>query len=95
MTTLFILNRASARDLRACLPLLGKDDGLLCIEDAVYLLAENLPELPQILANSPCFALREDLVARGISAKIPPRIIQVGYSEFVALTLRYARIINW
>jgi sulfur relay protein TusB/DsrH len=101
MTTLFILNRASETELRNCLPLVRAEDALLCIEDAVYLLAPLAREsglereLVQTLGDCSCFALRDDLVARGISARIPPQVTQIDYPEFVALTLRYARIVNW
>jgi sulfur relay protein TusB/DsrH len=101
MTTLFILNRSSQHELRACLSLLREGDALFCMEDAVYLLcssgqeAGNERELVQTLGKWCCFALRDDLVARGISARIPPRVTQVSYSEFVALTLQYARVVNW
>jgi sulfur relay protein TusB/DsrH len=101
MTTLFVLNRASERDLCNCVALLREHDALLCSEEAVYLLvgaaqdAGSERELVQTLINCPCFALHDDLVARGISARIPAWVTQVGYPEFVALTLQYARVVNW
>jgi sulfur relay protein TusB/DsrH len=96
MTTLFIINRAVRDELRACCALLREGDAMLFIEDGVYLLSAPLEgELVQTLDKYHCFALRDDLVARGISAKIPPQITLAGYPDFVALTLQYARVVNW
>jgi sulfur relay protein TusB/DsrH len=88
MTTLFILNRADAQELRALAPLLRRGDALLLIEEAVYLRHETPPECT-------CFALREDLLARGIAGEIPAALTLVSYDGFVALCLRYARAVNW
>ncbi|HWK52912.1 MAG TPA: sulfurtransferase complex subunit TusB [Hyphomicrobiales bacterium] len=94
MNTLFVLNRHDTDTLAACQACLHAGDALLLMEEAVYLLLDKR-DVVQSIDNFPAFALSGDLVARGISAKIPPRVECVDYAGFVALTLRFDRIITW
>ena len=41
------------------------------------------------------FALREDLLARGLLGKISERITLVGFGRFVELTVDYDKVISW
>jgi len=95
-TTLYTINRREPRELGLCQALIREGDALLFVEDAVYALTVAFErELVQSLDKYRCFALRDDLVARGISDKIPPTVTQIGYPEFVALSLHYGRVVSW
>ena len=87
MATLYIVNKADA--LADCLPLLAPDDALLLIEDGVYA-ARNGIDTP-----GPCYALGEDLEARGLVGRIVPGIEVVSYDGFVDLVERHQPVVTW
>jgi len=80
--------------LNSCLRLVCPGDGILFIQDGVY---HGSP--PRLLDCVPqdnaLFALREDLVARGLSDRTSDRITPVGYDGFVELTVNYDKVISW
>lgn len=94
MNTLFVLNRHDAGALATCRACLREGDALLLLEEAVYHLLDKR-DVVQSIEIFPIFALSGDLVARGISARIPSQVECVDYPEFVALTLRFDRVITW
>lgn len=91
------LDAGEAR-LRTCLRTLASGDGLLLIEDGVYL-------APQLHAGTTLrsaipdgvtlYALTPDVVARGLSAKLPVDFSGIDYAGFVQLCLAHPRIVNW
>lgn len=95
MSTLHIVNKANAsQGLSSCLRVLRPGDGLLLIEDGVYLAASgHLPALPEAVR---AHVLQEDLQARGIA--LPGEgaaLFPVDYAGFVALVGAYARSVSW
>ncbi len=89
MTSLFIIN--NPHKLIEALPFIGKDDGILLIEDAVALATSNN-------GNSHCnnqYALEEDLIARGLKDKTHNGWELIDYPQFVELTLTFDKSITW
>lgn len=98
MATLHLLSRSPFADTSAtsCLRLLGAGDALLLSGDAVYALQPGsapYARLRDLPADRPCFALAEDLQARGLQA--PDFVTAVDYPGFVELTLRFERVNSW
>lgn len=98
MSTLHLLSHSPFGDGRfdSCLLLLSHDDGLLLSGDAVYALAagsaprQRLEHLPNA-----CFALAEDLQARGLQEHLPANLKAVDYPAFVELCTRYDKVNAW
>lgn len=80
--------------LHSCLRLVCPGDGILFIQDGVY---HSFPPrlLDCVSQDNALFALREDLVARGLSDRMSDRITPVGYGRFVELTVNYEKVISW
>lgn len=89
---------AGAARLHNCLRTLANGDSLLLLEDGVYL-------APQLHADATLrsavpegvtlYALTPDVVARGLSAKLPVDFSGIDYNGFVQLCLAHPRIVNW
>lgn len=81
-----------------CLRMLAPGDGLLLIEDGVYLTAQlragtqGRSLIPQGVR---LYVLNPDVIARGISGKIPADFSGIDYTGFVQLCLAYPRVVNW
>lgn len=83
---------------RNCLRTLASGDGLLLLEDGVYL-------APQLHADAALrravpegvtlYALTPDAAARGLSANLPADFSGIDYAGFVQLCLAHSRIVNW
>ena len=80
--------------LDSCLKLICPGDGILFIQDGVYY---GCPPylLDCVSKDNALFALREDLLARGVLSKLAERIDSVGYGRFVELTVDYEKVISW
>ncbi|MGS0680612.1 sulfurtransferase complex subunit TusB [Shewanella sp. 125m-7] len=78
--------------LKTCLRYATQDDCILLSANAVNCLLK--PSWRAQLAEFNTLALQEDLIARGL-ATVVKGVDQVNYSEFVALTLKYDKIISW
>ena len=87
MATLHIVNKAAA--LTDCLPLLTGNDALLLIEDGVY------AARTRIGAPGPCYALGDDLEARGLIGRIGAGVEVVSYDGFVDLVERHQPVVTW
>ena len=80
--------------LNSCVKLIRPGDGILFIENGVYYGC--LPDLTDCVSeDNALFALREDLLARGVLSKLAERIDPVGYARFVELTVDYDKVISW
>ena len=87
MATLHLVNRANA--LPACLAVMGRDDALLLIEDAVYVaVAGRAP-------NRDVFALESDVRARGLQERLGPRVRIASDAEFVSLVEHHQPVVTW
>ena len=80
--------------INSCLRLVCPGDGILFIQDGVYHCCP--PDLlGGVSQDNALFALREDLLARGLLGKISERITPVGFARFVELTVDYDKVISW
>jgi sulfur relay protein TusB/DsrH len=78
---------------------MGKDDELILLANGVYAAlvdAEiNIP-LDQLRKSGRLYVLKEDLVARGISASTPPsQTTLISYEGFVDLVVKHQNTYNW
>ncbi|MDA9003904.1 sulfurtransferase complex subunit TusB [bacterium] len=98
---LHTVNRSpfSHQTLDNCLKRMSSNDALLLIEDGVYgLLAHNPYQLPlrQLVR---CYALDEDVTARGLHKLNSDQRIEsihtIHYSGFVELACEFSRTISW
>lgn len=98
MSTLHTLNKCEPALVQQCMAAAADGDTVLLIEDAVYA-ALNEHVLSKVIQHRgsgvALRALKEDLAARGISARIPADFSVVCYTDFVALGLAHARVVNW
>lgn len=75
--------------LRALTP----GDGILLMQDAV--IAATQPQWQQPLSGHPCYALKEDLEARGLISRVNAPIEVIDYDRFVRLTLEFEKVQAW
>ncbi len=95
MSTLHTLARSPASNLLTeCQQLLAQNDALLFIEDGVYY-ASRTDLLGLIPGKRKIYALREDILARGLSNKIAARVEVVSMHKFVKLCCEHKKVINW
>ena len=91
---LHIVNHS--RHLYELLSLVAEGDAVLLVQDAVYSVLEQHPE--HNLLNSDrfaCYALTEDIKARGLNVESPEYIQLVGFSGFVDLTTAHQQSLTW
>lgn len=96
--SLHIVNKPPNRDnaLGACLRLAADDDPLLLIEDGVYAAVHSLPGYRRLAGRAgPCYALEDDVIARGLSDRIGAEIQLVDYAGFVELCEAHRHIQSW
>lgn len=87
---LHIINKTNC--VPRCLQSVQESDVILLIQDGVIAGVNNaLPE--NITMN--CYALAEDILARGLQDKINPKITQINYDQFVELTIKHHPILSW
>lgn len=98
MTTLHLISRSPFGDncFNSCLRVLAVGDGLLLMGDAVYALqpksvAWNLLEVH--LAETPVFALLEDVLARDLQVSESVQLLD--YPAFVQKTLEFSKVNSW
>lgn len=91
------LDSGEAR-LQNCLRMLAPGDSLLLLEDGVYLAAQmqaGTPLRSLVPRGVTLYALDPDLLARGISGKLPEDFSGIDYAGFVQLCLTHPRVVNW
>ncbi len=98
--TLHIVNRSAFQDstLSQCITAAAATDVIVLIEDGVYgtLSASNdWNALKPIAEDLRCYALTEDLLARGLNDKAEASIQTININEFVALTTQHNPIQSW
>lgn len=93
---LHILNRSpsASRIFQQALDAMGPEDRLLLIEDAVQ---GALPQLVRYFEPviGRLFALREDLVSRGLEGHCDDRVLVVDVDGFVTLTEEADKTVSW
>lgn len=84
--------------LDRCLDVLGADDAVLLIEDGVYAALETKhtnARLQVLIDSGRIFALAEDVQARGLQARVMPKVVEVNYAGFVDLVVKYETSMAW
>ncbi|CAK9886506.1 MAG: Protein TusB [Candidatus Erwinia impunctatus] len=83
-------------DLTTLLRLISADDDLLLIQDGV-LAAIAGSTVSKVLSEQgiTCYVLREDVMARGLTAQLAESVILTDYSGFVGLTVRHQQHMAW
>ena len=101
MATLHILNKSgtSSPSLHSVARLMKRRDGLLLIENAVYIARKNGPDsdlMISLLTEHGVYVLLPDLQARGVSAEdILSEVTPVDYRGFVDLSAEYEKPMSW
>ncbi|ALB23455.1 tRNA 2-thiouridine synthesizing protein B [Piscirickettsia salmonis] len=97
MTTLHLIQSSPYQSsaLSRCLTQLENQDGILLLENGVYGACNAYSLSTQIHPlSSPCFALRADLTARGIT-DTDPMITMIDYQAFVDLIAQFDNSLTW
>ena len=95
MKTLHTISKSpSAKLLDSCLEVIDEKDGLLFLEDGVYF-ALNGFNKSEVGKSYNCYALKEDLFARGIELNSSDDISVIDYPGFVDLCEHYGKVVNW
>tara|TARA_Y100000994_G_C15619287_1_gene412305 strand:+ start:665 stop:955 length:291 start_codon:yes stop_codon:yes gene_type:complete len=95
MKTLHTISKSpSAKLLDSCLEVIDEKDGLLFLEDGVYFTLNGFNNSESGKAYN-CYALKEDLFARGIELNSSGDISVIDYPGFVDLCEHYEKIVNW
>lgn len=83
-------------DLSALLRLIGEGDDLLLMQDGVLAGVNGSTALYSVLrAPISVYALKEDLLARGLIGQISHKITVIGYTDFVSLTVKHRQQVAW
>lgn len=83
-------------DLDAMLRNVGSEDALLLFQDGVSgALANSAMLMPILAAGVPVYALKEDVMARGMIAQISSKVVLIGYNDFVELTAQHSGQMAW
>ena len=95
MSILHTISRSpSSTLLESCTSLLEKGDAVLFIEDGVYHCTDN-SDLSAIESKAKLYALRGDLMARGVIAKSTAKAEAIDYDGFVRLCCEYDKVVSW
>ena len=82
--------------LKSCLRSAAAGASLLLIEDGVFAARRGGEALEAIKRNGlRCFALREDVLARGLAERLDPAVEWVDYAGFVDLCVRCHAVQAW
>lgn len=97
---LHIINKSpfQTSTLESCLRTAQAGDALLLIEDAVYAATQGSAaeaRLREAGANLKLYALRPDMDARGVSARVLDGVSLVDYGGFVDLTVEHHTSHSW
>ena len=95
MKTLHTISKTPTSNLlTSCLEAIAEDDGVLFLEDGVYYIWKDIKDLIHT-EQYECYALKEDILARGIEIDSIKGVSLVDYPAFVDLCEKYEKIINW
>ena len=91
-----LINSPFKCDFDAMLRMLAAGDEVLLLQDGVLAALEGSRALESLrLAPISLYVLREDILARGLSAQISSSVAAVSYTEFVALTVKQTQQMTW
>ena len=95
MKTLHTISKTPTSNLlNSCLEAIAKNDGVLFLEDGVYYIWKDTKGLI-CTEQYEYYALKEDLLARGVEIDSIKGVSLIDYPAFVGLCEKYERIINW
>ncbi len=86
--TLHQFNQCNTELLNQALTLASNEDVFLFYEDAVYLLKSS----NNTFSGYTTYAIQEDVIARGITDRLPTSIQLINYDEWVTLTENHKSI---
>ena len=76
--------------------LISAQDAVLFWQNGVIIACQNNPILNAVLQNTQnCYALNNDINARGLKERIDPRVKIINMQQVVDLTVNYYPQINW
>lgn len=76
--------------------MLNKDDNLIALQDGVVIAIKNGIFLNYFINTTiNLYVLKEDVISRGISLYISKKFNIINYSEFLILTEKNKRYMNW
>jgi tRNA 2-thiouridine synthesizing protein B len=82
--------------VKQCLERFNSSDGLVLLEDGVYSATTQHPYVERISNIKRCYAIKKDLLARGINLDdIVDNIQLIDYDEFVRLTIEFPLSHSW
>lgn len=83
-------------DISAMFNMLSSEDGLIALQDGVLIALNNNFFISDLFKYSKnIYVLQEDVFIRGISDNVSNEIKLINYFEFVTLTEKYNKFINW
>lgn len=82
----------AAPALQSCLRFSGDDDGIVLLEDGVYAAASAATGLAQ---RRRVYAIRADVLARGLADRLMESVEVIDYSGFVKLCAEFPVVKNW
>jgi tRNA 2-thiouridine synthesizing protein B len=78
------------------LAFLGKQDELVLFQDGVIAAIIDSKHLSSLLGTEAViYVLEEDIIARGLFSKITRSVEVINYAEFVDITVRHSKQINF
>ena len=75
-------------------PLLARNDALLFLEDGVFY-ASRADLIATIPGKNKLYALKEDVLARGLQNKIAGNVEVISTRKFVQLCCDHDQVVNW
>jgi tRNA 2-thiouridine synthesizing protein B len=97
-TILHIVNQSpfASTVLKQCIDRINNNDGLVLLEDGVYSATSQHPFVQDISNITRCYAIKNDLLARGINLDdVLDNIQLIDYDDFVKLTIEFPLSHSW
>ena len=95
MTILHTVNKApSTKLIERCAASLQSGDAVLFIEDGTYHCMEQ-DLFQDIKCDITVYFLKEDITARGLTAKVSDHANLANYRKFVELCTKHDKVISW
>ncbi|WP_409158798.1 sulfurtransferase complex subunit TusB [Pectobacterium sp. B2J-2] len=83
-------------DLDTLLRSLGSGDVVVLLQDGVIAALTGGSIIHRLLDSAvPLYALRSDVVARGMTEQISNSVVLIDYNEFVQLTVEHSQQLAW
>ena len=87
---------SNTNSLALCLSYINQGDSILLLEDAVIAAIEGLQWQKKLQqTGAQVFALKDDVIARGLSKNIAASVALIDMNDFVELTEINKNILSW